>query len=112
MAQNETQLSYLNSSYTFTHEEQITELHTALEVRITDVPTNSFAYRMLKIDLWSKQNSTFENISSLSVHTRHRNVLLTRYYSILQIIFFLATILNAFVYLRKMRTESNPGEVK
>ena len=87
-------------------------MSTAPEVRIMDVPTNSFDFRMIKVDLWSKENYTFEDARSLSIHIRHRNVLLTRYYSILQIIFFLATVLNAFVYLRKMRTESNPGEVK
>ena len=112
IASNDTHLAYLRSKYTNTTEKQIIDLKNAPEVRMTDVPTNSFDYRMIKVDLWSKENTTFEETSSLSIHTRHRNVLLTRYYSILQIIFFLATILNAFVYLRKMRTESNPGEVK
>ena len=67
---------------------------------------------MLKINLWPGSNTTFDHTTSLSVQTKYRNVLLTRYYSILQIIFLFATILNAFVYLRKMRDESNPGEVK
>jgi hypothetical protein len=36
----------------------------------------------------------------------------TKYYSIMQIFFMLATFLNAFVFLRKMRDESSPGEIQ